>query len=116
MQIRITIGDSHVVATLDDNASARAFAALLPLTLTLEDYHKTEKISDLPQKLTTAGAPKGMDPVVGDITYFAPWGNLAIFYRDFGYSNGLVKLGHIENGIGLLQQSGPFTAVFEVMD
>jgi hypothetical protein len=32
---------------------------------------------------------------VGDITYYAPWGNLAIFYRDFGYSPGLVRLGHI---------------------
>ncbi|MEH7502625.1 cyclophilin-like fold protein [Neobacillus drentensis] len=23
------------------------------------------------------------DPSVGDFTYYSPWGNLAIFYRDF---------------------------------
>jgi hypothetical protein len=40
--------------------------------------------------LFTAGAPAGSDPSVGDITYYAP-GNLAIFYRDFGYSRGLFK-------------------------
>ncbi|WP_337926728.1 cyclophilin-like fold protein [Paenibacillus caui] len=32
------------------------------------------------------------------ITYYAPWGNLAIFYRDFRYSSGLIKLGSIDAG------------------
>ncbi|MFJ8021509.1 cyclophilin-like fold protein [Streptomyces sp. NPDC096311] len=26
-----------------------------------------------------------MNPSVGDLTYCAPWGNPAIFYRDFDY-------------------------------
>jgi hypothetical protein len=42
---------------------------------------------------------------VGDITYYAPWGNLAIFYRDFGYSPGLVRLGRIDSGIETLAAS-----------
>ena len=37
-----------------------------------------------------------MEPTAGDIAYYAPWGNLAIFYRDFGYSRGLVSLGRLE--------------------
>ena len=65
---------------------------MLPLTLTLKDYAGTEKISDLPRKLSTQGAPSGSDPSVGDITLYAPWGNLAIFYRDFGYASGLIIL------------------------
>jgi hypothetical protein len=28
-----------------------------------------------------------------------PWGNLAIFYRDFRYSKGLIPLGVIESGV-----------------
>lgn len=59
----------------------------------------TEKVSDLPKRLATSGAPPGADPQVGDIAYYAPWGNLAIYYRDFEYSSGLVKLGHIDSGI-----------------
>jgi hypothetical protein len=34
----------------------------------------------------------------GDITYYAPWGNLALFYRDFPYSNGLIRLGTLDTG------------------
>jgi hypothetical protein len=85
------------------------------LTLTLKDYAATEKISDLPRKLSTQGAPPGCDPAVGDITYYAPWGNLALFYKDFGYSNGLVKLGNIDSGVKALNRSGPLTVIIELI-
>jgi hypothetical protein len=39
------------------------------MTLTLEDYASTEKIGHPPRKLSTAGAPAGVDPSVGDIAY-----------------------------------------------
>ncbi|MGH8639209.1 MAG: cyclophilin-like fold protein, partial [Burkholderiales bacterium] len=97
MKIRIDVNGTPVTATLDDNETSRDFVSLLPLTLTLEDYNSTEKISNLPKKLSTKDAPAGINPSVGDIAYYAPWGNLAIFYKDFGYSRGLVKLGHIDS-------------------
>jgi hypothetical protein len=103
MKIRIEVDGTRIIAALDDNATAKDFASLLPLTLTLDDYNGTEKISDLPKRLSTRGAPAGVDPVAGDLAYYAPWGNLAIFYKDFGYSRGLVKLGTIESS------SIPFT-------
>jgi hypothetical protein len=65
----------------------------------LEDYAQTEKIARLPRKLSTSDAPAGVDPSVGDFTYYAPWGNLAIFYKDFGYASGLVPLGHVDTGL-----------------
>lgn len=98
MQIRIRAGDKTITAQLEDSAAARDFAALLPINLMLKDYASTEKIADLPRKLSTEGSPPGTDPMVGDITYYAPWGNLAIYYRDFSYSRGLVRLGRIEGG------------------
>ncbi|WP_394287896.1 cyclophilin-like fold protein [Corynebacterium variabile] len=36
------------------------------------------------------------------IAYYAPWGNLAIFYRDFPRSPGLVILGHINGPLDAL--------------
>ena len=105
MQIRIETEDTSLTATLDDTEPARDFASLLPLTLTLEDYASTEKIATLPRKLATRGAPPGSDPDVGDIAYYAPWGNLAIYYRDFGYSAGLVKLGRIDGGVEALRRA-----------
>jgi hypothetical protein len=114
MRIDLTIGDTVLAATLDDTPAARDFAALLPLAVTLNDYAGTEKISDLPRKLTTAGAPAGTDGAAGDIAYYAPWGNLAIFYRDSGYASGLVKLGSIESGVDVLaNQRGSFTATID---
>lgn len=107
MNIRIETGGQVIEAVLDDSAAARSFAALLPLKLTLTDYAATGKISDLPGRLVTDGAPPGITPVAGDLTYYAPWGNLAIFHKGFRYSEGLVKLGRIRNGLEILQQSRP---------
>jgi len=110
MQIRIRAGEKVLTARLEDSAAARDFAALLPLRLTLKDYASTEKVADLPRKIATEGTPAGIDPEVGDIAYYAPWGNLAIFYRDFGYSRGLVRLGRIETGVEALESlAGPVT-------
>jgi hypothetical protein len=64
---------------------------------------------------SSAGAPEGVDPDVGDITYYAPWGNLVIFSRDFGYSSGLVKLGTIDSGVDeLARMTGDFTVTIEL--
>lgn len=113
MKIRLTIEDRTVFATLDDNATARDFLALLPMTLTLTDDNRTEKVSELPRRLSTAGAPDGIDPAVGDITYYAPWGNLALFYEGFGYAPGLVRLGRIEAGIDVLRKPGPVVVTID---
>jgi hypothetical protein len=115
MKIRIHVAGTSMTGTLADNATARDFVSLLPLTVTLEDYAGTEKISELPKRLSTAGAPAGFDPAVGDITYYAPWGNLAIFYRDFRYSSGLIKLGAIESGGAALNRPGSLRATIELV-
>lgn len=116
MKIRITIDGTELTATLNDSQTTRDFLALLPLTLTMEDYAGTEKVSDLPASLSTEGAPEGSDPSVGDIAYYAPWGNLAIYYRDFGYSSGLVILGKIDGGMEAFSGSGLVNVTIEPMD
>lgn len=113
VKIRIQLEGRSVTATLGQSQAARDFLSLLPLTLTLTDYNSTEKIADLPRKLSTSGAPAGVDPDIGDITYYAPWGNLAIFYRDFGYSSGLVRLGRLDSGVDVLSRRGPVRVTIE---
>jgi hypothetical protein len=116
MKIRITLEDTVMTATLVDSQTTHDFISLLPLTLTLEDYAGTEKVSDLPRRLTTEGAPSGTDPSIGDITYYAPWGNLAIFYRDFGYASRLVVLGRLDSGIEALDVPGSVRARIELIE
>jgi hypothetical protein len=111
MNVTLSLDGAEIQATLVAGETAQDFLSLLPLTLTLTDYQQTEKVSDLPRRLTTTGAPEGHDPKVGDITYYAPWGNLAIFYEDFGHSPGLVKLGRITSGLDKLARAEGEVAV-----
>ena len=106
IKIRFTLNGTPVVAILEDNGTARDFLALLPLTVKLEDYGETEKIAYLQSKLSTSGAPAAIDPRAGDVTYYAPWGNLALFRKDFRRSPELVKLGRIVDGFSALQATG----------
>ncbi|MEV4229704.1 cyclophilin-like fold protein [Streptomyces bobili] len=97
MDIRVTLDGRPVDASLNDSPAAGDFAELLPLALDLEDFHQTERIADLPRRLTTSGAPEPRSPKAGDLTYYAPWGNLALFYRDGDSANAdLLILGHID--------------------
>jgi hypothetical protein len=116
MKIRITVEGVPITASLIDNATSREFASLLPLTLTLTDYAATEKISDLATRLATDGSPAGFDPGVGDIAYYAPWGNLALFHRDAGYARGLIRLGTIDSGIEALSTPGPLAATIQLIE
>jgi len=115
MRIRITTADAVFTAVLEDSETARDFASLLPLQVTLTDYNRTEKIADLPRPLSTAGAPAGADPVIGDLAYYAPWGNLAIYYRDFAYSPGLVRLGRLDSNAATLAATAPGAARIEII-
>ena len=115
MKIQITENGAVVAtATLDNHDTARQFAAMLPLNLTLNDYAATEKVADVPGGLPTQGAPEGHTPSVGDIGYYAPWGNLAIYYKDFAYSPGLVHLGRLDSGVEAMRRKGPLTVRVEL--
>lgn len=112
--IKITINNDVYLAQINDSPTAQDFLQLLPLTLTLKNYGQTEKIADLPTTLNTQAAPSGSAAQVGDITLYAPWGNLAIFIQNFGYAQGLIQLGHIQqNGAKLANYPNNTTAYFE---
>mgnify|MGYP000383028757 CR=1 FL=1 len=113
MKIHLDVDGQRVTATLDDSAAARDFAALLPLSLTLEDYAVIERIAYLPRKLVTTGAPAGVTPKAGDLNYYAPWGNLAIFLGANPYARGLVRLGKVDTGLAALQRPGPLQVRIE---
>ncbi|MDP4527372.1 MULTISPECIES: cyclophilin-like fold protein [Bacillus] len=117
IRIKLTFNQEEVIIRMYDNPTSRDFLERLPLTLTFEDYAGTEKISYPSNKLSTEEASSGIDPTVGDFTYYAPWGNLAIYYKDFGYSKGLIKLGKIESGVEKLQGiNSDFTVTIEQVD
>jgi hypothetical protein len=116
MKIRLIVGEQVATATLYDNATAKDFASLLPLSLTMTDYDTIERVSDLPRKLSMQGAPAGMAPVAGELTHYAPWGNLAIFIQPRSYSRDLVPLGRIDEGRAIVSQPGPYKMRIEPIE
>jgi hypothetical protein len=110
MSIRVTLDGQPVTATLNGSPAARDLASLLPLTLDLKDFHGTERIGYPPRKLTTDGAPEPAAAKAGDIAYYAPWGSLALFYRDGpSASADLLILGHIDTDAGQLARANRIT-------
>lgn len=109
-ELRVTLDGRPVGATLHDTPPARDFAKLLPLTLELEDFHDTERVAALPRRLDTSGAPEPVRAGPGDIAYYAPWGNLALFHRDGpAPSADLLVLGRLEAGPGQLGRATRIT-------
>lgn len=52
-------------------------------------------------------------PETGDITYYIPWGNLAVFVKPFRESNGLMPLGHLtQEALDAIKASGTAKVVF----
>lgn len=104
-KISIRIGNSVVDGILFDNEAARAFADMLPITMTLSDYEDSEKCGELPDNLPVNDIIKGHDPVQGDIAYYAPCGCLSIFYRDDGYSTDLIGIGKVIGNLAPIHAS-----------
>ena len=116
IKIKISMNNEIAIATIYDNPTAKDFLSLLPLTLELKDYASTEKVSDLSKKLSLKDAPSGSTPSTGDIAYYSPWGNLAFYYKDFSYSEGLIKIGKIESGMEIFNSKSPLTAKIEILN
>jgi hypothetical protein len=115
MKVRIEFNRASMTAALYDNPSARDFASMLPLNLTIDDYSNNEKISYLPRKLTEEGSGPFGEEAPGDLAYYAPWGNLAFFYGSYRYSSGLIRLGRIDGDIAPLLMRGKFDLHIELL-
>ncbi|MDR4938367.1 cyclophilin-like fold protein [Rossellomorea marisflavi] len=96
MIIIAEIGGEEVEITMYENPTSRDFIDQLPLELSFKDFGGFEKLSYPPKKLTTEGAT----PSAGDFAYYAPWGDVTLYYKDESYAKGVVLMGRMEDGGG----------------
>lgn len=117
-RIRLTVGDQVATATLLDNATARDFASLLPVTIQMHDLFGREKPGPLPRALDTGGE-RVFSYQLGDISYWSPNHDIAIFYvGDDGTipNPGLIRLGVVDEGIEIIGNAGAgFTLTIEAV-
>jgi hypothetical protein len=108
MRIRLTIGYAAAMGTLLDNETARDFASLLPVTLDMHDLHGREKAGQLPRRLGEGGEPQSTYEV-GDLGYWSPSHDIAIYYADDGEtipSPGIIPMGRIASGLDAIASAG----------
>jgi hypothetical protein len=109
MQMHFRFHTHDFVAVLDNTPSAQDLFSMLPLSLGIEDYGSNEKIAYLPRKLAQQGAVPFQGEALGDLCYYAPWGNLVFFYDRYRYSTGLIRLGRLIGGIEPLLSRGKYS-------
>ena len=113
-QMKITIGTNTFVATLENNATAAAFKALLPMTVKMSDLNGNEKYfrlkDDLPTKSSNPGTIQN-----GDLMIYGTK-TLVLFYKTFPTSYDYTRLWRIKDSTGLAAAvgSGSVTVTFEL--
>ncbi|MGY4302999.1 hypothetical protein ACVIJ6_000242 [Bradyrhizobium sp. USDA 4369] len=108
MTLRLTINGKTVSATLVDSPTARNLLALLPLSFTMNDLFGREKFARLPRTLAEGGARRS-DYAIGDLIYWSPGPDIAIYYRHDGKpipSPGIIVLGRIDGSVAALDVPG----------
>ncbi len=112
-QIRIIIGNASFTATLEDNTTARAFRASLPITVNMTEQAGNEKFYYLPTALPTSTVTPGTI-FAGDLML---WGNscLVLFYETFSSPYSYTRIGKIDKPSGLSAAVGDrnITVTFE---
>lgn len=102
--INIFIGSKTFTATLADSETGEAFAALLPLSVTMNELNGNEKYHYLSSSLPTAAYRPGTIHA-GDLMLY---GNncVVLFYETFNTSYSYTRLGAIDNPSGLASALG----------
>lgn len=102
--IRIRVGASTFTATLMNNATADAFKAQLPMTITMTELNGNEKYFDLPNALP-ANPAKPATIRNGDLMLYGS-STLVLFYKTFSTPYNYTKIARIENTAGLATALG----------
>ncbi len=102
--INIIVGGQTFTATLANSETGKAFAALLPLTVTMNELNGNEKYHYLSSSLPTAAYQPGTIHA-GDLMLY---GNncVVLFYETFNTSYSYTRLGSIDDPSGLASALG----------
>ena len=111
--ITVRAGGRSFAATLEDNATARAFAALLPMTVTMNEMNGNEKYHYLSENLPTDSNRPGTIRN-GDLMLYGS-NCLVLFYETFSSSYSYTRIGRLDNPSGLASAlgRGNVTVTFE---
>lgn len=100
MKVTLRVKDNVLTASLIDNPTTRGFIALLPLTVKMNDLFGREKYGPLPKTISQDGR-RSKTYEIGNIGYWSPGNEIAIFYKNDGKqipAPGIILIGKMESG------------------
>lgn len=116
VKIQLAVGDRRVTARLIESPTARDFMALLPLTLTMNDLFQREKFGHLPRAISRDGKHTH-SYALGDIAYWPPGPDVAVFYRHDGEAipdPGIIVIGKVTSGLDAFNARGAVKVRFDL--
>ena len=116
MQIKITVGDTELYATLEDNATTRAWMEEMPMTLSMSDLYGREMCYRYGNGTFPTDSLRSDGYEVGDIAYWPPRGSLVILYAQNGEQFERQHIGHIDSGVEIFENTGDVNVTFEVVN
>src|SRR5688500_14206916 len=80
MRLKITVDKTIVTASIIKSKTSDDFIKLLPFSLTMNDLFGREKYGALPKSIST-NTKRSYRYEIGDIGYWSPSDDLAIYYK-----------------------------------
>ena len=111
--IKITVGDTELTATLEDNATTQALLEQMPMTLSMQDLYGREMCYHYGAGALPTGTLRSDGYAVGDIAYWPPRGSLVILYAQNGEQFERQQIGHISEGVEIFETTGDADVTFE---
>ena len=100
----MTVGERRFAITLADTEAARAFVALLPLTMDMPDLNGNEKHADVSNALPAQASRPGTIRK-GDLMLYGS-NTIVVFYEGFSSSYSYTRLGRVDDTGDLAQILG----------
>jgi hypothetical protein len=110
-RLRLAVGGQRFAITLADTDAARAFAALLPLSVDMADLNANEKHAELPQALPASSSRPGTIRA-GDLMLYGSK-TLVVFYKTFDSPYSYTRIGRIDGAADLAKTLGSADARLE---
>lgn len=93
MIVRISSQQYSATFQLYDTQAAKAFYEQLPLTLELSNFRDAQWMFYPPQPLPVTAAEAYHDGQQGELSYYEPWGDVFMLYKDFYAGDEMHRLG-----------------------
>lgn len=93
MQVEVVSQGKKATFQLYDTTAAKAFYDQLPLELSLSNFRNAQWMFYPPDRLQVETSEAYHDGKKGELSYYAPWGDVFMLYKDFHAGDEMHRLG-----------------------